>query len=176
MVIRGLKKGSNDLRKFTFNDDEYTQKNGKYYYKVNYGKNTLEGEYAEDEIGYVEVTQVIPLGGVKPKPMPELEKQDTAPMQYMPPAQETKPEPKKSGRSTKAKAAGTLEKTVPVAPQDGVQKFEYYVTDLAYTNSENLQGLLNKLGDEGWELCGFEGNRNMFSSTHIVAVFKRKRG
>ena len=35
---------------------------------------------------------------------------------------------------------------------------------------------LNKLGEEGWELCGFEGSRNMFAATHIVAVFKRKRG
>ena len=172
MILKGLKKGSNDLRKFTFDDNEYIQKDGHFYYKVNYGKNLLEGEYAEDEIGYVDVTQVITLGGKKPKPIPELEKQDTAPMQYMPPTQETKPEPKKRGRPAKAKPDETV---FPVS-QDGIQKFEYYVTDLAYTNSENLQGLLNKLGDEGWELCGFEGNRNMFSSTHIVAVFKRKRG
>ena len=172
MEIRGLKKGSNDLRKFTFNDEEYIQKDGKFYYKVNYGKNALEGEYAEDEIGYVEVTQVIPLGGKKPKPIPELQQAAVA----VTPQVEQPVEKPKRGRPPKVNKLEQSQETIQVAPQEGTPKFEYYVSELTFTNSANLQELLNKLGEEGWELCGFEGSRNMFAATHIVAVFKRKRG
>ena len=174
MVLKGLQKGDKKIRKFTFDDEEYIEKDGKYYYKVNYGKNSLEGEYAEDEIDYIEVTQVIPLGGKKLKPIPELQKPTAAVAPQEPqPQQVEKP---KRGRPPKIKTLEGSNETIQVATQEGTPKFEYYVTELTFTNSANLQELLNKLGEEGWELCGFEGSRNMFAATHIVAVFKRKRG
>ena len=174
MVLKGLQKGDKKIRKFTFDDEEYIEKDGKYYYKVNYGKNSLEGEYAEDEIDYIEVTQVIPLGGKKLKPIPELQKPTAVAVPQEPqPQQVEKP---KRGRPPKIKTLEGSNETIQVAPQEGTPKFEYYVSELTFTNSTNLQELLNKLGEEGWELCGFEGSRNMFAATHIVAVFKRKRG
>lgn len=171
MVVKGIKKGDNSMKKFTFDDTDYIEKDGHYYYKVNYGKNKLEGEYAEDEIGYVEVTQVLPLGGVKLTSIPELQ-QRSAPMSYVPveeaPRVEEKP---KRGRPPKAKT-----ETVPAAPQGGVQKYDYHVTYLDADNRDSLEAELNKLGDAGWELCGFDTNRGMFGTMKIVAVFKRKRG
>ena len=175
MILKGLKKGSNDLRKFTFDDNEYIQKDGHFYYKVNYGKNLLEGEYAEDEIGYVDVTQVITLGGKKPKPIPELEMR-----QYMPPTPtpqvEVKPEPKKRGRPAKVNKIEPSQETIQVAPMGGVETFEYLVTSLKVETIPDLQFQLNEKGKEGWELCGFDSNKTLFGSIQFVCIFKRKRG
>ena len=187
MKLKGIEKGDQNFRHFTFDDDDYIQKNGVYYYRVNYGKNKLEGPDAEDEIGFVSCTKVIPLGGKGPRYIPGQEKKASEPMQYMPPnvtpsapapaaAPEVSQEPKRRGRPPKVKILEGSNETIQVAPQEGTPKFEYYVSELTFTNSANLQELLNKLGEEGWELCGFEGSRNMFAATHIVAVFKRKRG
>ena len=171
-----MKRGDNSMRKFTFDDTDYIEKDGHYYYKVNYGKNKLEGEYAEDEIGYVEVTQVLPLGGVKLTPIPELQ-QRSEPMAYVPvdeaPVVEEKP---KRGRPPKVKKLETSNETYVPAPQGGVQKYDYHVTYLGADNRENLEDELNKLGDVGWELCGFDTTKGMFGPMKIVAVFKRKRG
>lgn len=172
-----MKRGDNSMRKFTFDDTDYIEKDGHYYYKVNYGKNKLEGEYAEDEIGYVDVTQVLPLGGVKLTPIPELQ-QPTAPKVTAtrldpPPSAIEKP---KRGRPPKIKKLETSNETYVPAPQGGVQKYDYHVTYLSADNRENLEDELNKLGDAGWELCGFDTTRGMFGPMKIVAVFKRKRG
>ena len=75
-LIRGIEKGDKDLRHFTFDDEDYVVRGGIYYYKVNYGKNKLEGEAAEDEIGFVECSKVITLGGRKPSFIPGVEKKD----------------------------------------------------------------------------------------------------
>ena len=186
MKFKGIKKGDKDFRHFTFDDNDYIKKDGVYYYRVNYGKNKLEGPDAEDEIGYVACNKEMPIGGKGPSFIPgEEKKADTAPMQYMPPKVNETPqqvqtqlvkqeEPKRRGRPPKIKTLETSNETLTTAPLE--EKFEYYVTELTFTNSANLQELLNKLGAEGWELCGFEGSRNMFAATHIVAVFKRKRG
>ena len=176
MVYKGIEKGDQSFRHFTFDENDYIQKNGVYYYRVNYGKNKLEGPDAEEETGFVACAKVVPLGGKGPKTIPgQTVKQESQPVQTV---QTPVPEPelKKRGRPAKVKALETSNETISVAPQGGIQKFEYYVTEIAFTNSTSLQELLNKHGEEGWELCGFEGSRNMFSSTHIVAVFKRKRG
>ena len=171
MLIKGIAKGDKDLRHFTFDDEEdVTVKGGVYFYKVNYGKNKLEGEYAEDEIGYVRCDAVIPLGGRKPKPIPGREQ----------PA-ETKatvqtPEPKKRGRPAKVKNLETSNEAISIAPQEGVQKFEYMVENLNMDNSADLKQFLNELGEDGWELCWFEPERSIFGSYKARAIFKRKRG
>lgn len=178
MEIKGIKKGDKELRHFTFDDEDYVVRGGIYYYKVNYGKNKLEGEYAEDEIDYVECDKIIPLGGRKPKPIPGRVKKEEAKVTEV--AQVTEPvvetPTKKRGRPPKIKELQPSTETISIAPQGGVQKYEYYVVELIFTNGKDLQDKLNELGDDGWELCGFEGSKSMFASTHIVAVFKRKRG
>ena len=101
MVIKGIAKGDKDLRHFTFDDGDYVVRGGVYYYKVNYGKNALEGEYGEDEIGYVECTKVMPLGGKKPKPISGLEAKKAEPVAVQESQQEDVQVPKKRGRPAK---------------------------------------------------------------------------
>ena len=175
MVIKGIERGDKDLRHFTFDDGDYVVRGGKYYYKVNYGKNKLEGEYAEDEISFVECTRVIPLGGKKPKPIPELVAKMTPEVQTPTPEVPVQ-EPKKRGRKAKVESSGDI------APEPGVYiqvtpgMFEYTVNQFNFNDMEKLQSKLNEMGEQGWEMCGFSPYRPLFGDTHIVAVFKRKRG
>ena len=175
MLIRGIKKGDKDLRHFTFDDGDYTERNGVYYYKVNYGKNKLEGEYAEDEIAYVECDKVICLGGRKPKTIPGREK---------PPVTETvnvvvkdtgTVEKPKRGRPAKVTKTEPDKETIPVGVE--VYAYEYLVSEIKVDHIEEFQDQLNMKGSEGWELCGFDTNRySLFGDIHIIVVFKRKRG
>ena len=169
-----MKRGDNSMRKFTFDDTDYIEKDGHYYYKVNYGKNKLEGEYAEDEIGYVEVTQVLPLGGVKLTPIPELQ-QRSEPMAYVPVEEVPKPEKPKRGRPPKVTKLEPEKVIIPVQTLAGTPVFEYHIAFLDAEDGGDLQDKLNGFGNEGWELCGFDTNRGLFSSIKIVAVFKREK-
>ena len=179
MKFKGIQKGDQNFRHFTFDENDYIKKDGIYYYRVNYGKNKLEGPDAEDEIGYVPCAKVMPIGGKGPSSIPgEEKKPDTAPMQYMPPTptpqQEVKPEPKKRGRPAKVKALEPSNEVLTTAPQE--EKFEYMVENLSMDNSEDLKRFLNDWGNDGWELCWFEPERSIFGSYKARAIFKRKRG
>lgn len=172
MEIKGIAKGDKDLRHFTFDDGDYVVRGGIYYYKVNYGKNALEGEYGEDEIGYVECDRVIPLGGKKPKPIQGRKVEEQPAKKEV---VETKA-PAKRGRPPKVKKEEVPKETIPMVVEGGAWKFEYYVSYLDAESKDGLEDELNKLGDSGWELCGFDTNRGVFGSMKIVAVFKRRRG
>ena len=175
MVIKGIAKGDKDLRHFTFDDGDYVVRGGIYYYKVNYGKNKLEGEYGEDEISYVECSKVIPLGGRKPKPIPELAAKNE-PI-YQPVEEPGSQEVKKRGRKPKVDKVESSSETIPVATSDTPGLYEYLVNEIKADNIEEFQDKLNRRGNEGWELCGFDTNRySLFGDIHIIAVFKRKRG
>ena len=175
MVIKGIAKGDKDLRHFTFDDGDYVVRGGVYYYKVNYGKNKLEGEYGEDEISYVECSKVIPLGGRKPKPIPELTAKNE-PI-YHPVEEPEFQEVKKRGRKPKVDKVESNSEVIPVATSDTPGLYEYLVNEIKADNIEEFQDKLNRRGNEGWELCGFDTNRySLFGDIHIIAVFKRKRG
>ena len=165
-LIRGIEKGDKDLRHFTFDDEDYVVRGGIYYYKVNYGKNKLEGEAAEDEIGFVECDKIIALGGKKPRPIQPVQ----APVSEVQQGQE----PKKRGRPAKVTKSEPVSETIPVAA--GVYAYEYYVAELKVQDVQSLQNELNRLGAEGWELCCYDVDRSIFYATHIRAIFKRKRG
>lgn len=169
-LIRGIEKGDKDLRHFTFDDEDYVVRGGIYYYKVNYGKNKLEGEAAEDEIGFVECDKIIALGGKKPRPIQRKTNEVQAPVSEVQQVQE----PKKRGRPTKTTKLEPVSGTIPVAV--GACAYEYYVTELKSQDVQSLQNELNRLGSEGWELCCYDVDRSIFSATHIRAIFKRKRG
>jgi len=174
MVIKGIAKGDKDLRHFTFEDDDYVVRGGVYYYRVNYGKNKLEGEYAEDEIGYVECSKVIPLGGRKPRPIPGKEKPET--VKEVKETVEVVEKPKR-GRPAKVTKTEPGKETIPVSTSDTPGTFEYLVNEIKVDHIEDFQDKLNRRGNEGWELCGFDTNRySLFGDIHIIAVFKRKRG
>lgn len=169
-LIRGIEKGDKDLRHFTFDDEDYVVRGGIYYYKVNYGKNKLEGEAAEDEIGFVECDKVIALGGKKPRPIQRKTNTVQAPVSEIQQVQE----PKKRGRPAKVTKPEPVSGTIPVAA--GACAYEYYVAELKVQDVQSLQNELNGLGSEGWELCCYDVDRSIFSATHIRAIFKRKRG
>lgn len=174
MLIKGIAKGDKDLRHFTFDDEkDVVVKGGVYYYKVNYGKNKLEGEYAEEEIGYVECSKVIALGGRKPKPVGKEQPKAEQPIVV------SEPEPKKRGRKPKVETLTSSSEVLPVqAMMDGNPgTFEYLVSEIKVDHIEEFQDQLNMKGSEGWELCGFDTNRySLFGDIHIIVVFKRKRG
>ena len=171
MKIKGIAKGDKDLRHFTFDDNDYVEKGGQYYYKVNYGKNPLEGEGAEDEIGFIECDKVIPLGGQKPKPIQnkvqQLEQLESQPVQV---------QAKKRGRPTKTTKISTNDVTIPVSTPGDPGTFEYTVSQFNIGDTVELTNRLNEMGNQGWEMCGFSPYKSLFGDAHIITVFKRKRG
>lgn len=170
MKIKGIAKGDKDLRHFTFDDNDYMEKEGKYYYKVNYGKNPLEGEGAEDEIGFIECDKVIPLGGQKPKPIQsKVQKEESKPVQV---------QEKKRGRPAKVTKLDAGSETVGVSVNllDKSGTFEYVVSQFNIGNPGEFQDKLNEMGEQGWEMCGFSPYKSLFGDAHIITVFKRKRG
>ena len=178
MLIKGIEKGDKTLRHFTFDDEDYVVRGGIYYYKVNYGKNKLEGEYAEDEIGYIACDKVMALGGRKPRPIPGREKTSTEVVKTeVKEVVETVEKPKR-GRPAKVKKPEESSETIPVAPgcEQGSMTYEYFVTEIKVDDIASLQEKLNTAGAEGWEMCGFDTNKSLFGAIHIVAIFKRKRG
>lgn len=177
MEIRGIAKGDKELRHFTFDDGDYTVRGGVYYYKVNYGKNKLEGEYAEDEIAYIECDKVIPLGGKKPRPIPGKSPVNTTGGGTTEPVKPAEPvkQPAKRGRPAKVKNVEASTEIIPVAVE-GTSVYEYYVAEMKITDTQTLQESLNELGAEGWELCCYDVDRSLFSNTQIRMIFKRKRG
>lgn len=172
MVIKGIAKGDKDLRHFTFDDEDYVVRGGVYFYKVNYGKNKLEGEYAEDEINYVECDKVIPLGGKRPRPIPGREvKKETPVAVAETPQKETKTRKPRTTKVTKLNA-----NTEQLEAFTGPGTFEYKVDKIKANDVKDLEKQLNLLGDEGWELCGMDSNKSLFGEVYIVVVFKRRRG
>ena len=171
MKIKGIAKGDKDLRHFTFDDNEYVEKEGKYYYKVNYGKNPLEGEGAEDEIGFIECDKVIPLGGQKPKPIQPIQNKD----QQLE-SQPVQVQVKKRGRPAKTTKTSTNDVTIPVSTPGEPGTFEYTVSQFNIGDTVELTNRLNEMGNQGWEMCGFSPYKSLFGDAHIITVFKRKRG
>ena len=171
MKIKGIAKGDKDLRHFTFDDNDYVEKGGMYYYKVNYGKNPLEGEGAEDEIGFIECDKVMPLGGQKPKPIQPIQNKD----QQLE-SQPVQVQVKKRGRSAKTTKTSTNDVTIPVSTPGEPGTFEYTVSQFNIGDTVELTNRLNEMGNQGWEMCGFSPYKSLFGDAHIITVFKRKRG
>lgn len=178
MKIRGIKKGDKDLRHFTFDDGDVMVRGGTYMYKVTYDKNPLEGEYAENEIGYVECDKVIPLGGRKPKPIVRDNDRQEEPNEVKEVISTVEKQQVKRGRKPKNEKVNTGSEVISPAVHlpDSPGVFEYFVTSVSANDVTELQNKLNEQGEKGWELCGFDTNKTLFGSIHIVAVFKRKRG
>ena len=137
---------------------------------MNYGKNVLEGEYGEDEIGYIECDKVIPLGGKKPKPIQGRKVEEQPAKKEV---VETKV-PAKRGRPPKVKKEETSSETIPVVGTPGT--FEYLVTEIKGEDIEDIQLELNTKGEQGWELCGFDTNKPLFRDIQMIVIFKRRRG
>lgn len=164
MIFKGILRGDHTFKHFTFDDSEIIMKNGEYYCKANYGKNPLEGEDADEDISYVPYSQVMVIGGKKPT-LPSAEKPKTE----TPKVSTPKKEIKKVGRPKKEVITNT---SVP----ENADKFEYYVDEFHLDDVHELQRKLNELGDDGWELCGFDSYKGIFKDVSLVSIFKRKRG
>ena len=170
MILKGIAKGDKDLRHFTFNDEEYIERDGVYYYKVNYGKNKLEGPDAEDEIGYVAADKVMALGGRKPKPIPGKEP-EIKPVVAETPVNEAKVKKPRTAKTTKLSPST---ETFEVSTGPGI--FEYKVEQVHASKIKELEKQLNLFGQEGWEVCGMDSNKSLFGEIQMVVIMKRKRG
>lgn len=171
MKLKGIARGDHGFRHFTFDDEDVILKNNVYYYKVNYGKNPLEGEYGEEEIGYVPCENVMCIGGKKPRPVimkeepkPEVVEQKTSTV-----SEPVVEEPKKRGRPSKKVQES-------VSTYTGDNTFEYIVEEFHTSEIPTFQSQLNEKGKEGWELCGFDSTKSLFGEIDMIAIFKRKRG
>lgn len=177
MVFKGIEKGDKDLRHFTFDEDDVVVKGGVHYYKVNYGKNKLEGEYAEDEIGYVACDKIIPLGGKRPSKIPGKEKEVVSQEAETPTTPTEMTQDGLKGRKPRTTRATKTNANMEISGAfSGPGIFEYKVEEIKAAKIKELEKQLNEKGQEGWELCGFDTNKSLFGEIHIVAVFKRRRG
>lgn len=194
MTYKGIQKGDKDYRHFTFDENDFIVKNNIRYYKVNYGKNKLEGPNAEDEIGYIDAPNIIVLGGKKPsfsnlvQPEPVVEEK---PVEISNPEQEKetkvskKPQEQKRpvGRPKKIKpdtdqittVSSEVSKTL-LSGLNTVKKdiFEYTVKELVVKDIDTLKEQLNILGLDGWEMCGFDTYRTLFTDIRIMVIFKKR--
>lgn len=185
MTYKGIARGDTSYRHFTFTDEDILIENGITYYKVNYGKNKLEGPEAEDEIGYLKYDDIIFLGGNRPAQMKVEEpkvKTKNEPEVEPKKENETKPTKKSSGRPKKVKeeqpkieVVSKNETTQWISGTDCSDRFEYRVCEFNSKNIDELESGLNKYGNEGWELCGFDTNKSLFSEMTIITILKRKR-
>lgn len=178
MTYKGIARGDANYRHFTFTDDDTILKNGITYYKVNYGKDKLEGPDAEDEIGYFKYEDIIFLGGNRPKQA----NVETPKKESTEPKVETKVVKKSPGRPKKVKEERPKTEEVVPTPEPtqyvfGLESelFEYKVCEFHSKNIDDLQNELNEYGNEGWELCGFDTNKSLFSEMNIITIMKRKR-
>lgn len=172
MEIKGIAKGDKNLRHFKFDDEKIVYKGGVPYYEVSYGKNPLEGEYGEDETGYVACDKVIPLGGKRPRTVLSQKTEEVVPVVPETPETPIK-EVKTRGRKPKVSKVETTPETVHSASSE---TFEYSVEQYNTGDLKEFQDKLNKKGLAGWDVCGFNPYKSLFGDTHIVVIFKRKRG
>lgn len=195
MIYKGIARGDSSYRHFTFDDTDVLERDGDKMYKVNYGKNTLEGDYAEDEFGYVRCSDVIFLGGKKPNlPQSQEDSVEITPGKTFESPKDTnlsiKSEftktVKTEKKSTKPKKTkGKVAKEESVAPKILEQPewkqsydqciFEYTYKEFHTEDIKHLQELLNMYGNEGWEMCGFDTNKSLLGEMSIFAVFKRRK-
>lgn len=78
---------------------------------------------------------------------------------------------KKPGRKKKEP---TVENEVNVDTSNEIRNFEYIVIDEHFNDSDELQDMLNKYGQDGWELCGFEIYKSgLINPNSILCVLKR---
>lgn len=54
-------------------------------------------------------------------------------------------------------------------------KIEYRVFDFGHMANEKLEHILNKYGDKGWDMCGFDVYQNLPLSNDLraLSIFKR---
>lgn len=193
MTYKGIARGDSTYRHFTFDDTDVLEKDGDMLYKVNYGKDTLEGDHAEDEIGYVRCSDVIFLGGKKPNlPQPQNKQTETVPEKTVESPkknevpEKTKPvkvakTEKKSAKIKKTKEKVVEEPAIKILeqpewnPATGQCIFEYTYKEFHTEDIKRLQELLNVYGNEGWEMCGFDTNKSLLGEMSIFAVFKRRK-
>lgn len=159
MIRKGILKGDKSFRKFTFDDEKCV--NGKY--ECTYPKDALENnEFSDQEVLWLSESDMLVIGGPIKKKGPEQK-----------PVQKNEQEKRKPGRPKK------VVNVIPPPPaltpsSDGLDKYEYLVEESQMSNVNSLQERLNELGDAGWEMCGFETMKQMFS-VNMVMIFKRKR-
>lgn len=182
MLYKGIEKGDQKFKHFTFEENDFIIKNGVPMYKVNYGKDKLEGDTAEDVYGFVKCENVmfigprpksIPTGAgtiQTPQPKPQVQKQPQTVTEQQPVAKKSTAK-KETTKTTRKKK----EDIVVVSTGADVSRFEYITQTFTLSDSNDFQDSLNKLGDDGWEMCGFDTSKGLIGPIQIFTVFKRKK-
>ena len=171
MIRKGILKGDKSFRKFTFDDSKCV--NGKY--ECTYPMDPVErNEFSEPNKVWLSESEMLVIGAPIKKKAPEQNPNQIEQPVEQPKVktQSTVPEKRKPGRPKKVvnePAPNVFEKP------EGSEKYEYLVEEIQMTNDYPLQDKLNELGDAGWEMCGFETVKQIFTVS-ILMVFKRKRG
>ena len=164
MQFKGIRRGDSTFRHFTFDDQDVMVKGGITYYKANYGKNKLEGEYAEEEIVPIPCDQVMVLGGKKPNPPKSQVREEVV---------EPNVEISKPKRGRPRKETPELQSPAPSFVYSGDVKFEYYIEELYAEHAGELQNKLNELGNEGWEMCGYTSDRKTSVNSIKLYVYMK---
>lgn len=199
-AYKGIQRGDKNFRHFTFDENDFIEKNGTKYYKVNYGKSKFDGPDAEDEINYIDAPNIIVLGGKKPSFLNPVQQESVVKNQSVSEPvveisnleQDKGTEPKQASKKQQEqkRPVGRPKKTKPDACQmttspevskillsnmNLVKKntFEYDIKFLDANDMNSLKEQLNELGTDGWELCGFDVCRTLFKDMKIMAIFKR---
>lgn len=186
MLKIGFSRQDPESRKFYFDDSQVLTSNPPKY-KIWYVDD-------ETDIDYIECSKVFYLKPAKierNKPKPVVKKEEPQqPITSEPIVIETKPETpkKKPGRKKKVSTSTDILPTptpsMDILPTpttsvifDKNITYEYKVIDESFENTEDLQDTLNGLGEDGWELCGFETYRtNLFNKpTSAVCVLRRRK-
>lgn len=196
-MYKGIQRGDKNFRHFTFDENDFIVKDNVKYYKVNYGKSNLEGPDAEDETGYIDAPNIIVLGGKKPsfsnpvqsKPVIE---EKPAEISNSEQEKETKSKPVSKKPQEQKRPVGRPKKVKPDTDQittvssevskallsglNTVKKemFEYTVKEFVVKDVDTLKEQLNLLGSDGWEMCGFDTYRTLFTDIRIMAIFKKR--
>lgn len=197
MTYTGIRRGDKDFRHFTFNENDFIIKDNIKYYKVNYGKNKLEGPDAEDEVGYIDASNIIVLGGNKPSFLNPVQQNSTIEEKTIHESivENSSPEQKKEVKSESSSKKSQDQKRSVGRPKkektnDGQintsletpnphtevkrEAFKYTVRELVANDTDELEKQLNLLGSDGWEMCGFDTYKNLFTDIRIILILKKR--
>lgn len=94
-----------------------------------------------------------------------------------------KKETTKKDKKTTKKVSKVFDDADDVFPEESgthdikPEKFEYRTDEFSGSGDASLEALqahLNGLGEQGWELCGFDTSKQVFGSYHFFMIFKRR--
>lgn len=177
MLYIGFSKSDFQSRKFYY-DDELVLTSNPPRYKITYVDD-------ETDIDYIDCSDVFCLKPVKPKSEQVVKKENkktiTEPTNTISSNIDSTQTDKQVDKISIEQKENILKIDTPNVPQhldlkvDLVSIFEYKVINEQFVDDINLEHMLNKHGEDGWELCGFNMYRTGISKTNIICILKKNK-